>query len=134
MYQGESLRVSFQRLFQGLRFPFDQDELEKQIGLLREKNSDLESLRGQMERFRRSTSRSICVSQREPMPKYYCEVQRISTEAHGALTSSFSCSDASHDEHTASIGLDVEYGEEVGLNMAITYMRKCNRYADVGTS
>jgi hypothetical protein len=105
-----------------VRFAFDKDELEKQIQLLRDKNSDLESIRAQIESFHRhSTSRSL-VNYDRPMPPYFCEVQRVSTEAHRALIASFSCSDATHDEHTALIALDVEYGQETRLDMAISYM------------
>jgi hypothetical protein len=65
------------------------------------------------------------------MPPYFCEVQRISAEAHRALIASFSCSDTSHDEHTALIALDVECGNETHLEMAISYMSSSRVYDTV---
>jgi predicted ester cyclase len=94
--------------------------------MLRDKNGDLGSLRAQMERFNCGSLRNSFVAHPEAMPHYYHEVQQIFAEAHRVLTSSFNCSDATHDEHSASIGLDMKYGEEMTLDMAITYIRRCN--------
>ncbi|KAF2473452.1 uncharacterized protein BDR25DRAFT_341509 [Lindgomyces ingoldianus] len=120
--KGESYKITYRRLYQSIRFAFDKEELEKQIRLLRHKNGDLESLRAQIKSFHCQSLPRGLTSYHKPMPPYFCEVQRISTEAHRALIASFSCSDTSHDEHTALIALDVDYGNETRLEMAISYM------------
>jgi hypothetical protein len=120
--------VTFRRLRQSLRFSFDQDEFEKQISMLRDKNTDLESLRTQVGAFTARALPHYRDESQKIMPHYYCEVQAISTEAHRALISNFSCSNLDHDEHTALVALDIGYEQGLKLNMAISYIRKYQKY------
>jgi hypothetical protein len=96
--------------------------------MLRTKNADLESLRTQVGAFTRRALPHYRDESQKAMPQYYCEVQEISTEAHRALISNFSCSDLDHDEHTALVALDIVYEQGLKLNMAISYMKKYHRY------
>jgi hypothetical protein len=99
--------------------------MEGLIAVLREKNNDLQSLRSQSEELEHLSTRCRRRMAFKQMPKEFVEVQQISSEAYGALKSSFRCTDDSHDEHSASLCLDVEYIQNVRLKVAITYEKKC---------
>jgi hypothetical protein len=96
--------------------------------MLRNKNADLESLRTQVGAFTHRALPHYRDESQKLMPHYYCEVPEISTEAHRALASNFSCSNLDHDEHTALVALDIGYEQGLKLNMAISFMRKYQRY------
>ena len=125
--QDEQLRITFQRQYMSFQFAFDKKEIQHKIDLLRKRNNDLQTLRSQARELK-GTSQSRIDAASKDIPKEFLEVQKISSEVHGALRSSFRCADISHDEHLASLCLDVEYVENVRLKIGITYARK-SRYS-----
>jgi hypothetical protein len=124
LVQGESTKEAFRRLQQALHFSFDKSSLEKQINRLRKGNTDLMALRSQLGQMDQRISQPSGSLAHKSIPRHFSEVQQISSEAYSALTTSFSCTDTSHDQHSAAVCLDAEVVEEIRLDMAIVYMRQ----------
>jgi hypothetical protein len=95
--------------------------------MLRTKNQELESLRAQMDRFDRHSARSLHIISTKSMPPHISKIQQISQEVYSALETCFNCADASHNEHSASLSLDVEMVGNARMNMAITCGSNCSR-------
>ncbi|QDS70770.1 hypothetical protein FKW77_003942 [Venturia effusa] len=124
----ESMGKAFRRINKSIQFAFNKSTFEKKIDQLRDRNRDLESLRSQVDQFQRprgTVHQSNCIA-RKTIPGRFKDVRHISDEAYGALCASFSCANGAHDEHLASLLLDVSNGGDFHLEMSILSVMRCS--------
>jgi hypothetical protein len=128
--KGETLKRTFERVKGAFTFEANQENIEKLLHKLKGRNGDLEALYRQVARMRKRRKQkeetSIVIAA-QPLPGYLTQVPQISGELYGALMECFSCGDASHNDHTASLSFNVQHSDTVRMDVVITCLTQCDR-------
>jgi cysteinyl-tRNA synthetase len=128
--KGETLKMTFKRLRKTLQF--DKTSFRNDLEQLRRWNEDLERINKRISRNNKyhQTQRKAMELYRK-LPAAFEEIRKTASGAHDALTSSFTCRDALHVNHSAALALQEQLDRPAQLALALCYTSKRQRYGQL---
>lgn len=119
--QGETVKSAINRLRSAVKVAFDKPTYLRCLADLRERNSDLSSLRTQMSALQQLDFRSAGTAiQYNTLPTRYKSIRDASRKLHEALCNAWCCDDAAHKQHYAKLCLEADAQPDVKLDMVIS--------------
>ncbi|EUC42454.1 hypothetical protein COCMIDRAFT_7987 [Bipolaris oryzae ATCC 44560] len=116
----ESFKTAYKRLSKPLKFTFNKSRYEKCLNSLRDRNSELISLRSQVVAIEQQEVPSgICI-QHVKLPDRFETIQTVSRKLHESLCGVWHCDQPAHCGHDAKLCLDADVNHDVTLDLAIS--------------
>ncbi|EMD92419.1 hypothetical protein COCC4DRAFT_162540 [Bipolaris maydis ATCC 48331] len=116
----ESIRSVYKRLSKSLKFTFNKSRYDKCLTSLRDRNSELISLRSQVVAIEQQEVPSGVCIQHVPLPSRFKTIQTVSRKLHESLCGAWRCNQPTHCGHDAKLCLDADAKHDVTLDLAIS--------------
>ncbi|EUC36926.1 hypothetical protein COCCADRAFT_33752 [Bipolaris zeicola 26-R-13] len=116
----ESLKKVYKRFSKTLEFTFNKSRYEKCLASLRDRNSELISLRSQVVAIEQQEVPSGVCIQHVPLPGRFKIIQTVSRKLHESPCGVWRCDQPTHCGHDAKLCLDADVKHDVTLDLAIS--------------